>query len=252
MSSSARLYCKLRSKRIVVAFAALAGASLVLAGHLAQRLYVDGTVASTDLKVIGGRTYAPVGDIAKALGYQVVKRAGGIELVKAGGANQIGNRNTGKLGEEIFTGKWRFIVSKAERVKSYKVIDNDYIYVTNRNVGAKDDEDLIVLTCRIKNGTPNRDEIVFSPTWDGIHTALTDGNENSYIADTFDLKATENAPIGAIFNPGAAINFRVVFRIPTSAHPKDFIFTALRYSMRDSTGMKNEPPQDIRISLGVL
>lgn len=239
----------MRRARVIVGSFAAVLAAVALAGHLRQSLYIDGKMVSGDIRVIEGRSYVPVGDVAKALGYQISRREDGLSLDRAGGANQVGNSNTGKQGQEIFTGKWRLLVSNVERVKSYDFVDNNFVPSSERHMAASETEDLIVVTCRIKNGTPARDELVFSGTWDGMHNALTDENENSYIPAGFDLKPTEDSPVGAMFNPGAAINFKVIFRVPTSAHPKDFIFTAMSYSARSQFDMKGHPPTDIRVSL---
>lgn len=222
------------------------GLAAAFAIQATQKLIVNGTTASTDVRVIGGKAYVPLADVAKALDYTVQKNAGGYELIKAGGATQIANKNVGKIGEEIFTGKWRFTVlgvqRVAEAVPEY-LADEKW---TRRT--ADKGMDIVVLKCRIKNGTAAKDTIVMDK-WKGNNTTLTDEEENSYEPTQYgyDAKMSEHFPEGATFLPGAAINFNIRFEVPKKSKLKDLVFTVIRYGERSESSPNLRT--DIRVHL---
>lgn len=226
--------------KIFIAFAAVAAiGSVALAWQGGKVLYINGAVASNDVRVINGRAYAPLSDIAKALGMTLQNRENGYELIRAGGAEQIANKNVGRLGTEIFTGEWRFTVSKVEKATSYAPV-----YATGKSpLTAADNEELVIVTCRIKNGTNQKDQLVFEK-WEKNHTSLTDANEQAYEPALYDVKASEYFPVGASFLPGSAIHFVLVFRVPKGAEPQHLIFSAIRYGERSTP-----VPTDIRVLL---
>lgn len=213
----------------------------------AQKLLVNGKVASSDLRVIGGKTYVPLADVAKALDYTIQKTTGGYELIKAGGAGQIANKNVGEVGEEVFSGKWRFTVVSVARVAEAvpEFLPNES---WNRR-SASPGMEIVVVKCRIKNGTAVKDTLVFDK-WEGNNTTLVDMDENAFepTQHGYDGKFNEHFPDGATFLPGGAINFNLRFEVPKGRKLKDLVFTAIRYDDRSNT--KTKAPTDFRIHLG--
>lgn len=224
----------------------LAGAAGAYAWQAAQKLIIGGKTVSVDVRTIGGKAYVPLTDVAKALDFTVQKTAGGYELVKSGGTNQIANKNVGKLGEEIFTGKWKFAVLGVERVKE---ATPEYlpIEVWTRRV-ADPGMEIVVVKCRIKNGTSAKDTIVLDK-WKANNTTLTDDQENAFepTQHGYDAKLNEHFPDGATFLPGGAINFNLRFEVPKGTKLKDLVFTVTRYEDRNDQDTK--PPTDIRVHL---
>lgn len=235
-----------RTPKILIALSLVAGAALVYAATAAPQLVMNGKVVSKDVRMIGGKAYVPIADVAKALDMQVVKSGSGYALAPAGGANMLKGNATGKMGEEVFTGKWRFKVLSVEKVKTYKETQR---VLNPSEHEAGENEDLVIVSCRVKNGTKAKDELVYSTDWDGMMNALTDMEEHSYQPISFDVKESETAPLGVIFLPGAAVDFKMIFRVPQGTELKDLVFTAMRYSKRASFDQKDEPPQHIRVSL---
>ncbi|RYG30478.1 hypothetical protein EON81_24830 [bacterium] len=235
----------MQRRTLLVSLGLVALAGVVYAVQSGASLRINGQVATTDVRMINGRAYAPIADIAKALGQSVVKNGNGYEFAAAGGSNEIGGYK-GQQGDVVFTGKWRFQVLDWKRVKSYKPTlskrDTD-------EVRAEPGQDLIIVGCRIKNGLKAKDELVFSPNWDGMNTALTAQDEANYQPKRYDVSESEGSPDGTVFLPGGAINFRIVFEVPEGTTPKDLVFTALRYGMRSSYDQKKEVPQNIRVAL---
>lgn len=198
--------------------------------------------------MINGEAYVPVADVARALGQTVSKRPDGFAIAAAGGANQLGSRQ-GKIGDVVFTGEFRFQVLDVQLVPSYTSRFAQRPFTTEAT-GA---EQLAVVTCRVKNGTKTRQELVYDiGRYGGPNTALTDTDEHSYLPWNggaglpYDVHRDEGAPVGAYLLPGAAQDFAIVFSIPQSATPKDLVFSLLKYDDRIDNVKK---AVDVRISL---
>lgn len=112
---------------------------------------------------------------------ELTEKAGRYEITKAGGAGQIGDKNSGKLGQTLFSGEWRFQVVSVETVDTYKPEFNQE-WVAKPKQG----ETLVVVHCRVKNGTMKKETIAFerdaeAVTRHGIlNNALTDANEQAF------------------------------------------------------------------------
>ena len=78
------------------------------------KLYLNGAIASTNLLTKNGIVYAPINDVARALGMTAVKRADGWEIRKAGGANPIVGIQ-GMVGDTLFEGNFQFKVVEVFR-----------------------------------------------------------------------------------------------------------------------------------------
>jgi len=230
-------------------FAGIGLAVVAAAYQAALKLTYNGKIASTNVKVIGGQPYVPLADMAKALNMSVVKKSGGYELVAAGGAGPIAGKNVGKMGEVVFTGDYRFEVLTVAHTDEYQLKSAD-AHEWTKTV-AKENNELVVVKCRIKNGTKAKDTLVFAK-WDGNNTCITTADEDSYTPVTYgyDVKMTEHFPDGASFIPGAAINFSLVFEVPKGTKVKDLIFTAMRYDDRATSDQKKHKPTDIRVIVG--
>ena len=195
----------------------------------------------------------PISDVARAYHQTVVKEAGvGYEMIAGGGAGEVGDNHTAKIGEELFTGQFKFKVSNVQETQSYTERYGKEHYTITPDKG----ETLIVVDCRLKNGTKIKQNLVFSAneTYGNSNTALTDDQEHSYAPiswhgndfDGYDVHADETYPEGANVLPGAAIDFALVFAVPPGTHPKDLVFSILKYAERDKA---KEKSVDVRVSL---
>src|SRR5512138_2909249 len=108
---------KRRTAYLIVA-ALLAAAACWAAGGL--KLIVNGKVASSNIKMINGVPYAPLKDVAGAMNMVVVKRTGGYEITNQGGTYQVEGSRQGNIGDELFTGEWRFQVLKVSQTDEYQ------------------------------------------------------------------------------------------------------------------------------------
>lgn len=214
-------------------------------------LIVNGTVASREVRMIGGRPFVPLSVVAHAYNQTLVKRPGGYELIAAGGAGEVAANHTAKIGDELFTGQFRFQVTGIHEEHSYLTRYAQSHYTITPEQG----ETLYVVDCRLKNGTPTRQKMVLDHLGNG-NTALTDDQEHAYAPiswhgnafDGFDVHYDETSPTGAYILPGAALSFALVFSVPQGTHPKDLIYSILKYGDFKLDAPKQKTV-DVRVSL---
>jgi len=161
---------------------------------------------------------------------QVVAKGAGYDVVKAGGANMLQGQN-GKIGQELFTGKWKFLVKSVQRTDKYMLR-----YAVSKFELEAGDNDLVIVDCRFKNGVNEAAYIYFN----GLgNTALTDMEEHSFTPHYMDTDVGSAETI----LPGAAKDFAIVFKIPKSAEIKDLVYTI------EPVNLSKWPKTDLRISL---
>lgn len=241
-------------------------------------LVIYGKTVSTDVRSLDGSAYVNLADVAKALGMTLVKGPGGYELTKgpggskvsdvaavlgallakhprgeeiqkAGGANQVQGVAQGKIGDQLFDGRWRFQVLSLETPEAYtmkvpSVEPSSYpadllefdrtTHVVRPKAGYK----LVVLQCRMANGQKSTQ--AFWLARKDVNTALADTQAESHPPVAYDL---EGAPAQSQpLLPGAKAEFAVLFIIPRAAQVKDLVFTLKN---NDSSQKGN----DVRVSL---
>ncbi len=206
-------------------------------------LNINGSVVSTAARSINGQMYVPVKDVAKALNMKVSVSGNSIKLLPAGGTYQVANKLQGKLGEELFSGKYGFKVLSVDRTKSYnyRFVNS---YQRDEKLEAEGKEELVIVNCRLKNGTSQKDEFAFSARDYGMNTSLTDLDAQSYQPTAYDVMADESAPLGKYALPGASINFSIIFRVPPDTKLKDLVFSTVRYAERG-----DKKSTDFRVAL---
>jgi hypothetical protein len=240
----------MRPKLAVYAGTVIALSTGILAARaLGASVTNNGQTMTTDVKVINGKVYVPLNDVAKSFNEVVVKTANGYALTAAGGANQMATRFIGKVGETVFTGQFSLTVTSVETTTSYQ-----QKYIPNPGTMTADPgQKFIVLHCRVKNGMTSRQEIALStsPYSGNDDTTLTDDHQQTYQPilyhgdfTGYDVHADDTAPTGIRMLPGSAVDFNVIFNLPAAATPKDFIFGILKYDRA-----KKAKQTDIRISL---
>jgi hypothetical protein len=229
--------------------AALLVPAVFTAAALAQSgitLILNGKTASTNVRLIDGRPYAPLADIAKATGQVVVKKGNGYEMIAAGGANQVEGLR-GKVGDTLFDGKWRFRVADVQRVPVYTLRREGGVDWGKAGSKAKVDADgktyhaepgyeIVIVNARVTNG--QKITTAFGSYY-GEHTALTDLQGSSYTPVGWDQE-------GGMFGtkpllPGAGQDLAAIFLIPEGTKLKDLVFTLTNISDRE--------PHDVRVLL---
>jgi len=213
------------------------GLGLLALAQSAQRLILNGQVASNRVIVVQGTAYVPVADVAKALGQTVVRVQGGYEIRAAGGANALAGNFQGKVGDQILTGLFRVQIQKVERTDSYTPqFDKNANPVQPRSA----EEELVVVTASLRNakqsGTVAPSLSVNNPG----NTALAGADGRSFPPIAYDSPSGANVGAGFTLLPGAAMSFAVVFSVPKGTALKALV---LRVGEYGDTGSK-----DVRVS----
>lgn len=229
--------------------AVLAALALSATPSLADStLVINGNATPADVRLLGGTAYVRLADVAKALGMTVVRHGSAYELIKAGGANQVEGLS-GKVGDTLFNGQWRFQVVSVQTPDSYTTKTPD---IDLRGISTiKYDEDakllsaatgykLVVIQCRITNGQKS-----LQTFWLGhndVKNALTDTQGESYPPFGYDLEGapTQSKPL----LPGAGTSFPIFFSVPEATQIKDLVFT-----LRNNDFSSKALVSDVRVSL---
>jgi hypothetical protein len=227
----------LRNKMMVAAGVGFGTIAALAAG--AKTVHYRGAVVSSQVRVIEGRPYVPLADMARVLDGRVVAHRDGFEIVtqgsaKPGGTNEVGGQ-IGKVGEWLFNGYWRFRVDRVERMSQYAYHLGGLGSVVKPNTS---NEELVVLTCEIRNGQHVAEQPILSESGTSAQkTALADEQGNSYAPQDFDARN------GAL-EPGAAKTFAVIFSPPKDARLKSLIFTLYGF------GNTSTKASNVRVLLG--
>lgn len=231
--------------RIFAVGIALSLAATVAIAQGGAKLFINGKLVSSKIKVIDGVPYVPVADVAKGQELQLVKRPDGYSLMPAGGANQLAGKYEGKIGQRLFTGQYGLTVTKVENLPIYK---GKYRNLYG-DVEADDQNAVIVVSCTIHNGVKTTQNLVvddwkWEPKGFQTNTSLANTNGQSFPVHKWDVRWTETAPGGVKLLPGASSDFNLVFKVPKDTVAKDLIFSFLPYDKRTDS-----KPLDVRISL---
>jgi hypothetical protein len=204
-------------KRFLV-WIALAGVAVgaVAWGRQSSDLYISGNLASSGVFMHNGSAYVPVKDVATALKLTITKTGRGIELVDAGGANQV-TGITGKVGDVLWNGYIRFQIVKVIRAKTYT---NEFTGDNKVITPDKPDDDLFVAVCKISNGLKNAVTVEYP----GGETMLTDDQGQSH--SPFLGMSADIGSRGTDLLPGASFGFALTFEIPSSAVVGDLVYQA--------------------------
>lgn len=242
------------SRRFIVAVAATSAISasagtFALAQNNALKLLLNGKVASTRIRVLGGQPYVPLTDIARALGQSVAKTSGGYEIGTAGGANQIAGL-TGKVGDTLFDGSWRFQVTKVTEAQTYS---DRYTQKRPEEYTAEENSKLVLVDVTVKNGTLQQNSLSMSQFDGKNNTSLAGADGSSIPRTSYDLRSGDGVHWGAggasdgtpNILPGAKQDFTIIFKVPKNFQPKDLIYT-LAYQKDPLSPAKHV---DLRVSL---
>jgi hypothetical protein len=210
-----------------------------------SKITVDGSATTVDVRMIAGRPYVPLSEIAKAFGRDVQKTGTGYTLAIPGGANAI-NGLRGKVGDMLFDGKWRFKVLDIKRADSYTLTGEgglDYAKYNSvaesadsKTFTAKSGNEFVIVHCQIKNG--QKMSQAFGSAY-GTNTALADDQGTSYRPVGF--QQAGGMIVTKELLPGAAQDVTALFVVPKSAKVTSLVFTL--------TNISDTKPADVRIAL---
>ncbi len=209
----------------------MSGAFAAFAANGGMRLIMNGKTASYDVRTIGGKTYIPIGDVAKALGMSVVKNGQSWEIKKAGGTFQVGDLD-GKIGDVLYDGKWRFQVLDITMPEWFKMRTDaspyDHWSVSNydtptRTFTPKDGYKLVVVKVRVTNTLKVPQTMWTAISDKALRTALTDTDGESFPPIDYDYEGGPTVTKAML--PGSNMTFPIIFSLRNDAVLKDLIFT---------------------------
>jgi len=163
-----------------------------------------------------------------------------------GGANQVEGLN-GKVGQVLFTGKWRFQVIDVQTVDSYtlKVPSSEQDYGKYHTVAEVDDSlkpkagyTFVAVKCQARNGQKKVQQLDFY--LNEQKTAIADTTENSHPPIVFDMQS-KGAWVTKPLLPGSSVDMTILFAVPTDTKLKDLVVTLKNWE--DSVG------KEVRVSL---
>jgi hypothetical protein len=202
-------------------------AALCVAALAPNTLTMDGVTISNRVKVIGGESWIPVSDLAKAKGMQIANTTTSIDLTTAGGSNQVGG-TIGKVGDTIFTGKWRIQVQSFLKVKKYTIknkTSTDYsVYdgvadLEDQVFKAKPGFDLYVAKCTLKNARTGAEQFDWNPIDNQSSIADADGSNHPWLV--YDIPSP--AFVSSAILPGSKIDFNICFAVAKKAKPTEIV-----------------------------
>jgi hypothetical protein len=205
------------------------------------KLVLNGAALSTQVRVVEGRPYAPLADLARAMNMGMVKKPYGYAFSPLAGPSRVGGPHPGKRGEELSTGKWGFKVLGVQETEEYLPR-----YLPNREVirPAGVGDTLIAVQCRIRNLQKERQKISFDEGSSSGNTSLMDDQEHSYTPYKFDVHHVESPPSAQAL-PGSVVDFAVIFSVPKGTKAKELVYTLQKYDDRYTS----ETGTDVRITL---
>jgi hypothetical protein len=163
-----------------------------------------------------------------------------------GGANQVSGL-TGKVGDMLWDGRWRFQVQEVKETPSYKLnfpsSQQDYGRFgtfasedhSTRSFTPKPGYTLIAVKCLAKNGQKTVQQLDCYPP--NLMTALTDDQGNSYPPIVYDMQ-TEGAWTTKKLLPGSSAPMTILFAVPPGTKLKDLVFSLKNWSDRKVTNLR--------------
>lgn len=192
------------------------------------KLTMDGRIVSTDIQHIKGRVYVPLNDMAKLLGMTIVQKGPIYRLTHAAGSSPI-HRLTGKMADNLSSGTWQFQVASVQQVSGYsQQYGTEKAQLTPTETG----DVLVVIRCRLKNGTKEMQEVAFDSSSAG-NTALTDHQEHGYVPLAYDSRNSDY--LSDKMPAGSAHEFVVIFSVPKGTALQNLTYTVASSGLDKST-----------------
>ncbi|BCM92189.1 hypothetical protein IAD21_04068 [Abditibacteriota bacterium] len=201
------------------------------------RLKMNGKIASTRVKTVGGVAMVPLADVARALGQSLTTTSDGWEIKTASGTYQAG-KLTGKIGSVIQTPKYAFTVLGVQKADTYasQFLKNPQTFAPE-SAG----DTLVMVRCRLKNTLPKAQGPLLATSYAG-NTALADFAGTSHAPIGYDSRIVSDFSASSML-PGSQNEFVVVFSVPKDAQLKDIVFSVTDYFDPNFKGV------DVRVSL---
>ncbi|HAY14202.1 MAG TPA: hypothetical protein PLB31_04430 [Fimbriimonadaceae bacterium] len=204
----------LHPKTLGTGLLALGIATVAVAAIQSTRvLIINGREASQDVRIINGRAYAPIADVAKALGSTVVINGNRYEITRAGGTNQV-NGLQGKTGDWLFDGGWRFRVNNAYEADVYEAKNDWYGDNEFKPEGGKT---MIIVEYSARNGNKEMFGLDIGPT------TIVGKDGSSYKVESNDFPFDGTRMFSQPLLPGAQLDGALIFFVPRGFEFKELV-----------------------------
>ena len=197
----------------------------------------DKSTISTQVRMVEGRPYVPLADVARAFNLSWKKAPSGYDLVAEKPAIKVtvapAPISTGRLGEPLSTGKWQLLPLAMEEVAEYTPrYSADRYPVQPSGTGDR----LIAVRCRARNLQKERRELAFDERAYAGNTVLLDDQEHSYAPYKYDVHSDEYSSSTAHVMPGLVVDFAVLFSVPAGTRPLAMVYTLENRDQRNTAG----------------
>lgn len=193
-------------------------------------LTINGNTVSTNFLVQGGVTYVPLSAVAKALGGNIQRSAGGYAIAAGGGTMVAGT--TGKVGQTLTGPGIQFTVLEVVTDDHYKKQFGDGVVDATGP-----DATVVAIKVRIRNTT--KKVVGLDPTGTGM-TAIADTNEHSY--PPYTGMAKDCPPGSSDLLPGSTYTFALTFSFPKSAQLKALVYQTDGFPKQTTFRVSLAPP----------
>jgi len=184
-------------------------ACAALAVQAGTKVTMDGSVISSDVRMVNGRPYVPLSDLAKAIDRAVVRKGTGYALTQVGGGS--GGTPIAMIAGNSLSRSWRFTVASVDMVGAYTPsFGADKTPIAPQEAG----DVLAVIGCRLTNGAKAMRVPSFDKSSSG-NTAVMDNRKRAYVPLAYDLRT--NGDTVASMPPGSQQDFAVIFSVPSDA-----------------------------------
>lgn len=163
--------------------------------------------------MVGGHALVPLADVAALLDRRVVTHSGAFDLVPIASTNALVSPVSQSQGG------WQFTVRSMQTVARYTPRFGD---ARDSVVSQSKADVLVLLNCRLHNGTPEMQEVYFDRDTSG-NTALRDHSGRGYVPLSYDSR--NSAYSSSKIPAGTFHDFVVIFSIPRTSRLKSLVFT---------------------------
>lgn len=169
-----------------------------------------------------------------------------------GGANQVGGL-TGKIGDMLFTGQWRFQAISISQAPTYTltVVNSEQDYSKWSPVAEFDNAsstftpksgyDFYAVKCLVKNGQQSTEQL--DCYGDDPKTALADATGTSYPPIVYDMH-TQGPLTTKPMLPGSGQTITVLFAVDSGVKPQSLVFTLKNWSSRTGKNVRITLPSN--------
>ena len=233
---------KMKTKMSLAVVSVLSASAVAFAATSSARWTLNGALVSSDVRMINGKPYVALADVARAMKMGVVKTGSTYNVRVTGGATQVNGVRQGKIGDQLASNKWGLMVTGVREVDEYTEV---YSQAGQKLVPKGANDKLVIVDAVLRNNVQRSQTPMLTERVAG-NTALADDQGQSYAPIDFDARQ-EMGKMGSYaattMLPAAKVKFALVFSVPRDTKPSALVFSFLNYP--DDVGGKGT---DVRVT----